>query len=425
MSSSRTHRTAYLGNGSQPVALAPPLSSLPLPAYARSVVSTSDPSAAAPARSRLRKEDRRDRGGNVLPPGSGTGYGQTTKEGVVSNGMEKGGVAPRIQATVQYAKERRQQRKERRNGDGVMRRNMPVDDHGVAHDSEYVQFRTATPVHVHSQRNQLGPGREHDDDGSASESSASTSSSTEDSGASRFGPTPYSYQATTRRTSASTHHYAAPMGSTVSAIPSYLAPQPHRISLDRTTSLAVPRAPSPRRKSGDYNPSVYRMATSGYDRSAGGSVYGSSASGIGLGAPMGKNKAISSTNGDLRRQTTSSFQPPAPTFSSRPPDFDPLSQLSVTARAVSSADARSLLGSTARLSLSSSAEGSVDPVGNGYNKYALKEASTRPPNMEGTALDAGVHGMKRSWDGFKLEMKFGTHKVGKKISRKLTNSLGV
>lgn len=39
-------------------------------------------------------------------------------------------------------------------------------------------------------------------------------------------------------------------------------------------------------------------------------------------------------------------------------------------------------------------------------------------------VDAGVHGMKRSWDGFKLDMRFGGHKIGKKLERKLNSAIG-
>ena len=51
----------------------------------------------------------------------------------------------------------------------------------------------------------------------------------------------------------------------------------------------------------------------------------------------------------------------------------------------------------------------ADVGGSGYNQYA----SSRPDRLEGTTLDAGVHGMKRSWDGFKLEVKFGARRAKK------------
>lgn len=55
--------------------------------------------------------------------------------------------------------------------------------------------------------------------------------------------------------------------------------------------------------------------------------------------------------------------------------------------------------------------------GSGYNQFA----SNRPPQMDGTTLDAGVHGMKRSWDGFKLEIKFGARRAKK--SGELSSSI--
>lgn len=61
-----------------------------------------------------------------------------------------------------------------------------------------------------------------------------------------------------------------------------------------------------------------------------------------------------------------------------------------------SSDTQSLTESAAKLALG-------DAGGSGYNQFA----SARPARTEGTLVDAGVHGMKRSWDGFKLEMKFG------------------
>lgn len=84
----------------------------------------------------------------------------------------------------------------------------------------------------------------------------------------------------------------------------------------------------------------------------------------------------------------------------------------------------SLVGSTARLSLNDSAS---NPNESGYNK-AVKAGhavpSTRPPKLDGTALDAGMHGLTRSWDGFKLDMRFGAHKVSKKVARKLNSAIG-
>ena len=59
-----------------------------------------------------------------------------------------------------------------------------------------------------------------------------------------------------------------------------------------------------------------------------------------------------------------------------------------------------------------------DAGGSGYNQYA----SSRPDRLEGTTLDAGVHGMKRSWDGFKLEVKFGARRA-KKSGQSRTRSI--
>lgn len=70
----------------------------------------------------------------MLPNGSGTGYGQTNGFGVTSNGTHGGGqLGPRIRDTLAEAKERR---RGKRQGDGVLRRNMLVDGDGYAHDSE-------------------------------------------------------------------------------------------------------------------------------------------------------------------------------------------------------------------------------------------------------------------------------------------------
>lgn len=73
----------------------------------------------------------------MLPSGSGTGYGQTNRKGTVVTGYQTGStgghLAPRIQASLQQAREKRQARMQ---GDDVSRRNMVVDEDGVAHDSE-------------------------------------------------------------------------------------------------------------------------------------------------------------------------------------------------------------------------------------------------------------------------------------------------
>lgn len=86
-----------------------------------------------PRKNKLRREER-DRGGNVLPSGSGTGYGVTNYQGVTSHGSSGAGqLGPRIRDTLAEAKERR---RGKRQGDGISRRNMLVDGDGYAHDSE-------------------------------------------------------------------------------------------------------------------------------------------------------------------------------------------------------------------------------------------------------------------------------------------------
>lgn len=220
------------------------------------------------------------------------------------------------------------------------------------------QFRTATPVHMYTKRN----GSAYPDaDDSASSSSSSSSASSEDSA---FPSSPYTYQSTHRTTTSS--RYAAPLNSTGSAIPAYLQSKPAaRSSMDYSSTLTVPRAPSPRRTSAEY------------DRPR--KHHSSSAS-----------KAPRSTHREPAF-TTSSYQPPAPAFGTRPMnDFS--GSLRLPTRAPVSNDSNSLNDSIATLSVK-------DTGGSGYNEFT----STRPPKLDGTALDAGVHGMKRSWDGFKCE----------------------
>lgn len=250
-----------------------------------------------------------------------------------------------------------------------------------------VQFRTATPVHVHKQRakhsaRQNGAAVDGDDDGSAS-SSASSSSSDD---ASVVQSAPYTYQSTHRTTSSlhNHHHYSGGLGPTVSAIPGYLAPRPVRTSYDH--GLTVPRAPSPRRSGAEYSqrPQSVMSGRTGYQVGDAGSthrsVYTNGRSGAGF--------------------TTAAYQPPAPAFNPRPLDFTngPLRLPQTRPGPLSSVDAHSLSESAAQLSLADDASAG----GSGYNTFL-------PPRTEGSLMDAGVHGMKRSWDGFKLEMKFGEH----------------
>jgi hypothetical protein len=129
--------------------------SLPRPRYPtmsarthHSFLSPSLSGAPPPAARKLRKEER-DRGGNVLPQLLGSSSmsirGDSYASG--SNGVMRssdrtatersGHLAPRIQATIASAKERRTAKK-----DGISRRNMVVDEDGVAHDSECEWERT-------------------------------------------------------------------------------------------------------------------------------------------------------------------------------------------------------------------------------------------------------------------------------------------
>lgn len=217
-------------------------------------------------------------------------------------------------------------------------------------------------MHIQSRQSENG----HEDDDSASSSSASPSEHQE------TGASPYTYQPTHRTANSSHHHYAAPLGSTASAIPGYLSPRPLQTSLVYgSDSLAVPRAPSPRRTSAEY-----------YERP-------------GYGAQLSNGAASLRAPSTYRdRQTTASYQPPAPAFNPRPTDFT--TPLRLPPSKAMSSDTQSLTESAAKLALG-------DAGGSGYNSFA----SSKPLRTDGKLLDGGAHDLKRSWDGFKLEMKFG------------------
>ncbi|GAA5910274.1 uncharacterized protein JCM6883_001137 [Sporobolomyces salmoneus] len=338
------------------------------------------------------------RGGGLLS-GSASGLGSSTGARV----------RERIEEVKERQKERRERHKTRTRPDEIQKSNLVVDSEGVHHDSEYVQFRTATPVHVQARtarRNRREVEGIPNDDDSAS-SASSSSSSSQGSG---FQSSPYTYQSTHRTTSTSQnhhhHHSSSLYPPTRSAIPGYLSTQNGRSSLDGGGALTVPRAPSPsKRSSHEYD-------RSSLDRGGSGSSLRPSASRL---RPAGGQQF-----------STSSFQPPA-AFNPVPPSMQlsanqpPLRNSASIAQlpSLGSADAQSLTSSTARLSLG----GTANPNESGYNKFARSEKQ-RGDRQEGNVLDAGVHGMKRSWDGFKLDMRFGAHKVGKKVSRKVTSAIG-
>ncbi|GAA6022818.1 hypothetical protein JCM11491_006419 [Sporobolomyces phaffii] len=318
-------------------------------------------------------------------------------------------VRERIEEVKERQKERRERHKTRTRPDEIQKSNLVVDSDGIAHDSEYVQFRTATPVHVQARtarRNRREvEGIPNDDDSASSASSSSTSSQ-----GSGFQSSPYTYQSTHRTVSTSQnhrhhHHSSTLYPPTRSAIPSYLATQNGRTSIDGGGSMTVPRAPSPaKRTSAEYD-------RTSLDR--GGSNTSLRPSATRTRAPGGQ------------QFSTSSFQPPA-AFNPIPPSMTlsanqpPLRNAPSIAQLppLNTSDTHSLTSSTARLSL-----GTSNPNESGYNKFARSDKQ-RGERKEGNVLDAGVHGMKRSWDGFKLDMRFGAHKVGKKVSRKVTSAIG-
>ncbi|GAA5932778.1 uncharacterized protein JCM15063_002200 [Sporobolomyces koalae] len=334
------------------------------------------------------------RGGGLL---SGSG-------GVAATGAR---VKERLEEVKERQKERRERHKTRRRPDEIKKSNLIVDEDGVAHDSEYVQFRTATPVHVQARtarrtRREV-EGIPNDDDSASSASSSASSSSR----GSAFQSSPYTYESTHRTASTSHHHHrhsSTLYPPTRSAIPGYLATQNGRLSVDGG-SMSVPRAPSPaQRTSNDYD-------RTSIDR-------GGSASSL-----RPSSSRLRPSQG--QQFSTSSFQPPAAynpippsmTLSANQPPLRNAPSIGQLPQLATS-DTHSLTSSTARLSL-----GASNPNESGYNKYANsnKQGGDR---TEGNVLDAGVHGMKRSWDGFKLDMRFGAHKVGKKVGRKVTSALG-
>ncbi|KAM0792336.1 hypothetical protein ACM66B_005019 [Microbotryomycetes sp. NB124-2] len=357
MTSVRTRTTSYLAP--QPSYLSPALS----------------------APTERKSKYRKDKGSNVIPSSS-SGYDPANS------------LAPRIRETLADAKERRRER--RGVNGGISKRNMLVDNDGIAHDSEYVQFRTATPAHVHARRQRKS--QQNGEDGSSiSSSSSSSSGDGEDADQPQF-----TYQSMTRTPpSSSTHHiYVSTLGTTASAVPGYLAPRPLYTSLETgPTSLLAPRAPSPRRASGEYErPGSLLSGLSGHGR-----------------------------NGTrMAGQTTASFQPPAPAFNPRSPDpYGAGTPLRIQPSHGSDTD--SLAHSAARLTLG--AEASNMNSSSGYNSYAARklakdELSIRQPKTDGTALQAGLHGTKRSMDAFKLEVKFGAHKLGNKMKRRINNAIG-
>ncbi|BGO89475.1 hypothetical protein NBRC10512v2_001432 [Rhodotorula toruloides] len=246
---------------------------------------------------------------------------------------------------------------------------------------ENVQLRTATPVHL--QRRQLAALNNPDDD-----DSASSSSSSESDRDSAFHSSPYTYQSTHRTTTTSSHphrhHSSSLYPPTISAIPPYLADH-SRTSIDAgPSSLSVPHAPdSSRRPSGSA--SLYNGASASsaaYDRI-----------GPGYGSRVTSSKLRSVSTPVRQHPTTASYQPPAPAFNPN----DPLRLPTLGTSTVSGGDASFI--QEARLV--------VHP----------------PAKMDGSAMVAGMHGMQRSFDAFKLDTRFAAHKVGKKISRKLNSFL--
>lgn len=244
---------------------------------------------------------------------------------------------------------------------------------------------------MHSQRS---PNPFPNDDDSASSSSASSTSS---GTGGRFPSTAYTSSSTYRTAGSNNQYSNKPSGSSASALPSHLNTTSTRRPSNDYYGSAVPSTSVLRRTNGEYDskpsksssksrvPQQSQFTTSSYQPPA---------------------PAFSSRN--QQQFTTSSYQPPAPAFAPRAMDYN--SSLRLPTRAAPSSDSNSLAESAARLSLNGGG-------GSGYNQYA----SSRPNQLEGTALDAGVHGMKRSFDGFKLDVGFAAHKVKKKLARKILN----
>lgn len=336
----------------------------------------------------------------------GGSYGGGTGQGASGGG--------RLQQKIEEAKEKRRERHQaKRRPDEISTRSLPRDEQGIAHDSECafsclfssfppqltrppptdVQFRTATPLHVQQRQQTIAENPDEDD--SASSSSASSTSS-------GFRSSSYTYQST-HRTASSSHHQ-----SSISAVPSHIASH-HRSSFDSGPSSLGTQRPSSRDRHGVGASSS--------------SLYGDSAAydriGPGYGSRVTTSKLRSASTPTMHHHhhgpTTASYQPPAPAFHSRPNGVD-----TSLRNPHPTSDSSSLAGSTAQLSLGS---GTIDGgATSGYTK-AIKAghaaSSIRPPQLEGSALDAGVHGMKRQADLFKLETRLFAHKLAKKATRKL------
>ncbi|BGP29943.1 hypothetical protein JCM10296v2_001695 [Rhodotorula toruloides] len=143
--------------------------------------------------------------------------------------------------------------------------------------------------------------------------------------------------------------------------------------------------------------------------------------GPGYGSRVTSSKLRSVSTPVHQHPTTASYQPPAPAFNPN----DPLRLPTLGTSTVSGVDASFIQESTARLSLG------PDPTAGGAGQSGYDKAvkaghassSTRPPKMDGSAMGAGMHGLQRSFDAFKLDTRFAAHKVGKKISRKLNSVL--